>query len=381
MVSFSGPTFRAKRSPNFENLRRALLRQGPAGPVPFIELFADPAVMEEVLGEKFPVELPQFTGGGDQYGGPIDPLTGIQVLDLILRFCYETGYDYVFTSPMLVFPRSNYAMAEDPSGRKNWSGGKRFWQDEETGPIQSWADFESFPWPKADHIGYGGMEYLNAVVPEGMRIIVDMPGIFENTTWLMGFASYSYALYDQPDLVQAITERVAELVIASVQTAVTYDNVGAIFFTDDLGYSNGTLVSPATLRKHFFPYYRRLVNAAHAADRLILLHSCGNLEKVMDDIIEIGFDAKHSFEDKIIPVEEAFVRWGERISILGGVDMDLLGRASEADVRKRTRQILEICGAQGTGYALGTGNSVANYIPIENYMAMLDEGRRWNREH
>ena len=79
----------------------------------------------------------------------------------------------------------------------------------------------------------------------------------------------------------------------------------------------------------------------------------------MDDLIDdVGIDAKHSFEDKILPVEEAYRRWGDRIAILGGVDMDVLGRGTEEQVRARTRQILEVCGVKGTGYCLGTGNSV-----------------------
>jgi uroporphyrinogen decarboxylase len=102
----------------------------------------------------------------------------------------------------------------------------------------------------------------------------------------------------------------------------------------------------------------------------------------MDDFIDnVGIDAKHSFEDKIVPVEEAYRRWGDRVAILGGVDMDVLGRGSEEQVRARTRQILEVCGVKGAGYCLGTGNSVANFIPLQNYLAMLDEGRRWNEEH
>lgn len=60
--------------------------------------------------------------------------------------------------------------------------------------------------------------------------------------------------------------------------------------------------------------------------------------------------------------------------------MDLPGRGSEQDVRRRTRGILESCAAGGTGYCLGTGNPVANYIPARNYLAMLEEGCRWNRE-
>ena len=96
----------------------------------------------------------------------------------------------------------------------------------------------------------------------------------------------------------------------------------------------------------------------------------------MEDLIDyVGIDGKHSYEDKIMPVEEAANLWGDRISILGGVDMDLLARGTEEQVRVRTRQILDSCGLSGS-YCLGTGNTVANYIPIRNYVAMLDEGCR-----
>jgi uroporphyrinogen decarboxylase len=125
-----------------------------------------------------------------------------------------------------------------------------------------------------------------------------------------------------------------------------------------------------------------MAEIVHGAGRLFALHSCGNVHKLMDDYIDhVGIDAKHSFEDKILPVEDVYRRWGERVTIMGGVDMDLLGRGTEEQVRARTREILEVCGVKGTGYCLGTGNSVANYIPVQNYLAMLDEGRRWNREH
>jgi uroporphyrinogen decarboxylase len=81
-----------------------------------------------------------------------------------------------------------------------------------------------------------------------------------------------------------------------------------------------------------------------------------------------------------MPVEEVHALWGDRLGIIGGVDMDLLGRGSEQAVRARTRQILDACASKGR-YVLGTGNSVTSYIPVRNYRAMLDEGRRWNLEH
>ena len=98
----------------------------------------------------------------------------------------------------------------------------------------------------------------------------------------------------------------------------------------------------------------------------------------MEDLIEdVGIDARHSFEDAIETVEEANEKYGGRIALLGGIDVDFLCRANEEQIRRRVRHTLERCNPGG-GYCLGTGNSVANYIPLDNYLAMMDEGRRFS---
>ena len=371
-----------QRQPDFENFRRTILRQGPPGPVPFFELFADPGMVEAVLEEKFPVNLHRYIEE------PVleiseDELKGlVKSLDMYVRFCREVGYDYVFMVTGLSLQR-NLKAAADTAGAQNWPGGQRYWQDEESGPIQSWADFESYPWPKAEDLRHVALEYVSNVLPEGMKAAAfGFGGIFENSTWLMGLQPFSYALQDQPDLVEAISQRVGELSAATCAQVVAIDNVDMVFLSDDLGYYSGTLVSPNVIRQYVLPHYKKIVDIAHKAGKLVVFHSCGNMYKLMDELIDdIGVDAKHSFEDKILPVEEAYRRWGDRVAILGGVDMDLIGRGTEEQVRARTRQILEVCGVKGMGYCLGTGNTAANYLPRQNYLAMLDEGRRWNREH
>jgi uroporphyrinogen decarboxylase len=90
----------------------------------------------------------------------------------------------------------------------------------------------------------------------------------------------------------------------------------------------------------------------------------------------VGIDGKHSYEDTILDVREANARYGGRMALLGGIDVDFLCRASEAEIRQRVRDTLVHCNPGG-GYCLGTGNTVANYIPLENYLIMLDEGRKF----
>jgi uroporphyrinogen decarboxylase len=74
-----------------------------------------------------------------------------------------------------------------------------------------------------------------------------------------------------------------------------------------------------------------------------------------------------------------YKKYGNRISILGGVDVGLLARGTPEQVRTRCRQILDTCGPNG-GFAIGSGNSVTNYCKIENYYAMINEAGKWNEE-
>ena len=97
----------------------------------------------------------------------------------------------------------------------------------------------------------------------------------------------------------------------------------------------------------------------------------------MPDLIDdVGIDGKHSFEDIIVPIEDFLGTYGDRIAALGGMDIDTLARGSVEDVRTRTREIMDRCSAVGR-FAVGSGSSVASYIPVENYLAMLDEALGW----
>jgi uroporphyrinogen decarboxylase len=80
-----------------------------------------------------------------------------------------------------------------------------------------------------------------------------------------------------------------------------------------------------------------------------------------------------------MPVAEVKKKYGNRIAVMGGVDMDFIARSSPEKIRQYTRAVLDECGPGG-GYALGCGNTVANYVPAENFLAMLGEGRKWNQE-
>lgn len=150
----------------------------------------------------------------------------------------------------------------------------------------------------------------------------------------------------------------------------TENTVGVMMASDDWGFHIQTMLSPAVMREYIFPWKKKMVALAHNMGKPAILHSCGQLDAVMEDIIEdIGFDGKHSYEDNITPVEEMYERWGGRIAILGGLDVDFLVRSTLEEITARAKHMLELAAEKG-GYALGSGNSIPDYIPAEHYFAM-----------
>jgi uroporphyrinogen decarboxylase len=254
---------------------------------------------------------------------------------------------------------------------------EREWTEEHRGPIQSWEDFEKYPWPEVSSIDMRPLEWLDKNLPENMGCYDLTAHILEMITFLFGYETLCYKIFDDPDLVDAVAQKVGEFYVDYTSMLCDFECIPLVWGSDDMGFRTGTLVSPSFLKEKVLPWHRRCAEVAHGKGRPYLLHICGNIEAIMDDLIDyVGIDAKHSFEDAIMPVTEAYKRYGKSIAILGGIDVDFLCRADEESIRKRVRDTLDIC-MKGSGYCLGTGNTVANYIPLDNYLTMLDEGRMY----
>jgi uroporphyrinogen decarboxylase len=180
--------------------------------------------------------------------------------------------------------------------------------------------------------------------------------------------------------VRAVADRLGELMMAFYSHILDLDNLVAVFPGDDMGYKSATLVAPDVLRTYVLPWHARFAAMTHAKKLPYFLHSCGRVDAVMEDLISVvGIDGKHSFEDGIVPVQDFQARYGGRIAVLGGIDLNILAGGSPDDVRRQTHRLVTTCGARGR-YAVGSGNSVPSYVPLENYLVMIDEAHRCNRD-
>ena len=328
---------------------------------PLVEYIVDDIVMQPVVEE--------LLGRTWIPWGPSHPeIAGY--LDNLIAFWRAMGYDFVRFEIGLPLPEHLTIRPEATQGATK----QRAWADEHHGAITSWEEFERYPWPRVEEFDFFPLEYLQAHLPDGMGLISSHGGgVFEHLSWIMSLEGLSTALFENPDLVKAIADRLGALMMGFTRHLLDLDRLIAVFPGDDMGYKSATMVSPRDLRTYTLPWHKQIAALTHARSLPYFLHSCGNILAIMDDLInDIGIDGKHSFEDVIVPAPEFQRRYGDRIAVLGGVDLNILSGKTPEEVRARVRELILTCGPAGR-YAIGSGNSVPSYVPVENYLAMIDE--------
>ena len=232
-------------------------------------------------------------------------------------------------------------------------------------------EFKAYNWESPNDYYNGRVENLCTYLPDGMKFIIYGPGgVLENVMALTGYDNLCYMIADDEELVFEIFEKVGLRLIEYYERIIDLDCVGAIISNDDWGFNTQTMLSTSDMRKFVFPWHKKIVDLAKKANKPAILHSCGQLINVYDDIIDdIGFNGKHSYEDNIMPVEQAYEMLKGRIAVLGGIDLDFVCRKTPEEVYERACNLL--AQTNGIGYGLGTGNSIPYYTPNENYLAMI----------
>jgi uroporphyrinogen decarboxylase len=187
-------------------------------------------------------------------------------------------------------------------------------------------------------------------------------------------------IFDNPELVQAVVDKVAAILYQHYEKCLESSNVGACFVNDDWGFAQQPMISPADMRKYIVPWTAKMVKLIHDHQRQALQHSCGNAFDcgLINDVIDVcKFDGRHSYEDLTLPVEDAYKRYHKRLAIIGGLDVDFLCRSTPGEIRRRAQNMLEMSAADGA-YALGSGNSIPDYVPINNFFTMMSAATEIN---
>jgi uroporphyrinogen decarboxylase len=247
------------------------------------------------------------------------------------------------------------------------------------GPIQTREDFDSYPWddiPTIFRETYTPhFEAIRKTLPAGMKAYGGCGyGIFEASQDLVGYEYLCVMQCLDPDLFADIFRKIGDLwVILWSEVIEKYSDIFVFFrMGDDLGHKTSTMLEPEIIRQHIFPQYQKVIDMIHHSGKKFLLHSCGNIFPLMEDIINLGIDAKHSNEDQIASFSKWIADYSGRIGLFGGFDLNLLVLEKPETVYQTVLERGSQYRKTANGYGLGSGNSIPGYIPVDGFMAMIE---------
>ncbi len=352
----------ATREPDFERLRTALMLEGEPDCVPILEGTVEIEVMEAFLGHP-------INNFGDE-----------------VEFWSKAGFDAM---PMTMGFRQIMAPSLKRTARKNFlwearksiSGNysvyddqvrKRTWAKEGIGIIVSQKDMDNFPWPNEKDFDYSMLADFQVLAPSGMKPIPVLGNIFTMSWELMGMENFFYELHDTPDMVTGLIDKIATIQDTALEICLSYDSIGAIWMSEDLGSKTNLLVNPKFLRSHVFPWYEKWGMLCKKRGIPYMLHSDGKVDRVIEDIIRCGFNALHPIEPLAMDIVEIKHKYGEYLCLIGNIDLEYtLTRGTPKEVEHLTRERIRVL-APGGGYCVASSNSITEYVPLKNFLAMRD---------
>ena len=340
--------------PDFDRIRTALLGPGEPDRVPLLEFTVWEGHKARVIGRP------------------------VRTIADEIEFAQAVGHDHVpfnaglHMTPQLIAAMEGryYEVDVDPAVKEDDKTVERRWAAGTTSIITTEADFEAFPWPDPDDFDYTPLADAEKLLPGNMKIIVQIGKVINPVLWLMGFETFSYTLFDNPDFIKAMFDRVGEIQVRTLEHCLDYPSVGGYLHADDIAFNTSLMVSPHVLRGYAFPWFKRMADMTHQQGLLALFHSDGKLDTVFDDIIDMGFDGVHPIDPGAMDINETKILAAGRIGLIGNIDLRYTlpngtSEEVEEEVRVRIRDL-----APGGGYCLSSANSVPDYVPYENYAAM-----------
>ena len=334
-------------TPDYMNLQRAA-RNIECERFPLYEHSVAPCMAEAILGCRF----------GDLLWG--DYADKKEYFRLFCEFYQKMGYDTI---------------SFEASSRGTLIDGGAL-DCHKKGVIQTWEDFERYPFDEIPAIYRQRYDEqfraLAETLPPGMKAVGGVGnGVFELIQDLVGYMDLCYMSEDDPELYAALFARIGKMSLTIWEDFMKKhsDAYCVLRFGDDLGFKSNSLISAEDIRAHVIPQYKPIIDLVHRYHKPFLLHSCGNLFNVMEDLIAAGIDAKHSNEDQIAPFPVWVERYGDRIGNFGGIDTDALCRLPKPEMKAYISEVVSKSKGHG-GFAFGSGNSVPSYVPVEQFLTM-----------
>jgi len=194
--------------------------------------------------------------------------------------------------------------------------------------------------------------------------------LYERAWTLRGMENLMMDFIDHPDFVHELLGAISEWNVAQAEEALKYD-IDAVYFGDDWGQQRGLQMGPRIWREFIRPALEPMYRVVREGGRYVMIHSCGDVDELFDDLIEMGLNCFNPFQPEVMDVDALVKQYRGRLAFHGGLSTQkTLPYGSPEDVRRDTEHLLEL-GSAG-GYILSPAHAVPKDVPLENMLAFIE---------
>ncbi|MCM8760123.1 MAG: hypothetical protein NC832_00150 [Candidatus Omnitrophica bacterium] len=189
---------------------------------------------------------------------------------------------------------------------------------------------------------------------------------FERAWTLVGMEKVLISFVENPSFIETLFDRLTDWLIAVVRKFGRYKEIDAIHFGDDWGQERGLIMGAPYWRRYIKPHLAKIYSEVKKYGKYVSIHSCGDIQEVLPDLIEIGVDIFNPFQPEVMDVYKMKERYGDRLTFWGGISLQrTLSFGTPEDVKKEVLDRIERIG-KGGGYIASPSHSITGNVPEEN---------------
>jgi uroporphyrinogen decarboxylase len=194
--------------------------------------------------------------------------------------------------------------------------------------------------------------------------------LWERAWTMRGYENIMMDFYDHPEFVRDLLHSIGEYNVAQINKALEFD-IDGVYFGDDWGQQRGLQMGPQLWREFIYPILKRMYGVVKEANRVVMIHSCGDVDELFDDLIEIGLACFNPFQPEVMDIHALMDRYHGRLAFHGGLSTQrTLPYGTPEEVRRETDRLIGH-GRDG-GYILAPAHDVEGDVPLENMLAFIE---------
>ena len=241
-------------------------------------------------------------------------------------------------------------------------------------PLADWLALETFTFPDPETPAfYKNMEQFFEVEEDTYRCTGIFMLLFERMHALRGFENTLLDLYAERERIGWLADKVVDFDLGIIRNIHERfgNRIQGFGFTDDWGTERDLFISPELWAAFFKPRYKRIFDACHAQGWHVWMHSCGNCEAYLEDLIECGLEVIQPLQASAgFDVRNLKPRLGARLTFFGNIDVRKMS-ASEKECEEEIRDKIAAA-KEGYGYIYHSDHSVPPEVTFDRYRRIMD---------